>query len=106
MHVLQRKLDMVASPSDSKHGSSPSASSIPPAHKEYEKYLRQLESECRAHIKCEQQMKLHLESMTEKVDQLTSEQEKIAKERQEQELKIKTLHGTIAQVETRLKSKE
>ena len=31
-----------------------STSSIPMAHKEYEKILRQLEAECRTHIKCEQ----------------------------------------------------
>jgi len=30
-----------------------STSSIPMAHKEYEKILRQLEAECRTHIKCE-----------------------------------------------------
>jgi hypothetical protein len=37
---LQRKLDMVASPSDSKQCSSVSDSSIPAAHREYEKILR------------------------------------------------------------------
>jgi hypothetical protein len=37
---LQRKLDMVASPSDSKQCSSVTGSSIPAAHKEYEKMLR------------------------------------------------------------------
>jgi hypothetical protein len=37
---LQRKLDMVASPSDSKQCSSVTESSIPRAHKEYEKMLR------------------------------------------------------------------
>ena len=31
-----------------------SKASIPMAHREYEKILRQLESECRTHIKCEQ----------------------------------------------------
>lgn len=31
-----------------------SATSIPMAHREYEKILRQLEAECRTHIKCEQ----------------------------------------------------
>lgn len=30
-----------------------SAVSIPMAHREYEKILRQLEAECRTHIKCE-----------------------------------------------------
>jgi len=33
---------------------SDSAASIPMAHREYEKILRQLEAECRTHIKCEQ----------------------------------------------------
>ena len=37
--------------------------SIPMAHREYEKILRQLEAECRTHIKCEQQMKLHIECL-------------------------------------------
>ena len=40
-----------------------SLTSIPMAHREYEKILRQLESECRTHIKCEQQMKLHIECL-------------------------------------------
>lgn len=30
-----------------------SQESLPPAHREYEKVLRQLEAECRTHIKCE-----------------------------------------------------
>ena len=30
-----------------------SQASIPMAHREYEKILRQLEAECRTHIKCE-----------------------------------------------------
>ena len=45
-----------------------SAASIPMAHREYEKILRQLEAECRTHIKCEQQMKLHIECLQEKLD--------------------------------------
>ena len=45
---LQKKLDLISSPA-----SSVSESSIPAAHKEYEKILRQLESECRNHIKVE-----------------------------------------------------
>jgi hypothetical protein len=40
-----------------------SNTSIPMAHREYEKILRQLEAECRTHIKCEQQMKLHIECL-------------------------------------------
>lgn len=46
---LQRKLDEISSPMSC----SASESSIPGAHKEYEKILRQLESECRNHIKVE-----------------------------------------------------
>ncbi len=47
---LQKKLDQVSSPTSS----SSSYVSIPVAHKEYEKALRALESECRNHIKVEQ----------------------------------------------------
>ena len=44
---LQRKLDMIASPSESKqYYSSVTESSIPLAHREYEKILQQLEGEC------------------------------------------------------------
>lgn len=43
---LQRKLDMIASPSESKQYSSVTESSIPVAHREYEKILQQLEGEC------------------------------------------------------------
>ena len=71
--ALQHKLQEVISPSSSKpededydpeidedglhEGDSlsdgSSAVSIPMAHREYEKILRQLEAECRTHIKCE-----------------------------------------------------
>ena len=50
-----------------------SGMSIPMAHREYEKILRQLEAECRTHIKCEQQMKLHIECLQEKLDQVQKE---------------------------------
>ena len=55
---LERKLQMIRSPSESKVSQSgvedtESESSIPPAHREYEKLLRQLEAECRNHIRCE-----------------------------------------------------
>jgi len=50
-----------------------STASIPMAHREYEKILRQLEAECRTHIKCEQQMKLHIECLQEKLDQIQKE---------------------------------
>ena len=76
---------MIGSPSESKVSSSKhepdeeteSQSSIPPAHKEYEKLLRQLEAECRNHIRCEQQMKLHIECLQEKIDAQTKEQQKL-----------------------------
>jgi len=51
--------------------------SIPEAHREYEKILRQLESECRNHIKCEQQMKLHIECLQEKIDLMQKDHEKL-----------------------------
>jgi hypothetical protein len=46
---------------------------IPPAHGDYEKMLRQLEAECRNHIHCEQQMKLHMECLQEKIEQMARE---------------------------------
>ena len=72
---LQRKLDQISSPI-----SSSSSSSIPAAHKEYEKILRQLETECRNHIKVEQQMKLHIECLQEKIDGLTKERDAFKKQ--------------------------
>ena len=57
-----------------------SSASIPYAHKEYEKALRQLESECRNHIKVEQQMKLHIECLQEKIDQINKEKDSLKKE--------------------------
>jgi hypothetical protein len=69
---MRDRLNGVESPSSSKEGeeedygmemeeglqeedisSEPSNFSIPMAHREYEKTLRQLEAECRTHIKCE-----------------------------------------------------
>lgn len=50
--------------------------SIPWADKEYEKILRQLEAECRNHIKVEQQMKLHIECLQEKIDNFNKEKAK------------------------------
>jgi hypothetical protein len=70
--ALQNKLNNVESPSSSKEGeddydpeidedhlgedgvTSDASASIPMAHREYEKTMRQLEAECRTHIKCEQ----------------------------------------------------
>jgi hypothetical protein len=46
---LQRKLDEIGSPTSCIS----EGTSIPVAHREYEKILRQLESECRNHIKVE-----------------------------------------------------
>lgn len=94
MYEMQNKLQQVVSPSSSKpdedeeyymeqdddklygaEDESKSAVSIPMAHREYEKILRQLEAECRTHIKCEQQMKLHIECLQEKMDALNVEAE-------------------------------
>jgi len=72
---LQRRLEQVPSPK-----SNPGSShSIPMAHKEYEKHLRQLELECRNHIKVEQQMKLHIETLQEKLFQSRKEVERLNK---------------------------
>eukprot|EP00347_Sterkiella_histriomuscorum_P022329 403330866 len=60
---LQRKLDQISSP----HSYISSILSIPMAHREYEKALRQLELECRNHIKVEQQMKLHIDALQDKL---------------------------------------
>lgn len=93
---MQNRLQQVVSPSSSKPdeaeddyymeddgeihhvkeegtGDETSNVSIPMAHREYEKILRQLEAECRTHIKCEQQMKLHIECLQEKLDNLQKE---------------------------------
>ena len=63
--------------------------SLPMAHREYEKVLRQLEAECRTHIKCEQQMKLHIECLQEKMEQVQKDHEKEKKELDEKLNKIK-----------------
>ena len=67
--------------------------SIPMAHREYEKILRQLEAECRTHIKCEQQMKLHIECLQEKLDQLNKDIESNKKEAEELETNTKAVHA-------------
>jgi hypothetical protein len=69
-----------------------SAASIPFAHKEYEKALRQLEQECRNHIKVEQQMKLHIECLQEKIDLITKEKESLKKD-----VELAKTEGTIEQ---------
>jgi predicted RNase H-like nuclease (RuvC/YqgF family) len=94
-----------------------SLASIPMAHREYEKILRQLESECRTHIKCEQQMKLHIECLQEKLDQtnkemakkekelnneittITEEKRKLVLKNQSTEKEITSLKTKIAQIE-------
>ena len=48
-------------------------SSIPLPHKEHEKYLQQIEAECRFHIKVQQQMKLHQEQQDENIKDLQKE---------------------------------
>jgi hypothetical protein len=48
--LYQMKAEGFGSQTD---GDITSNASIPMAHREYEKILRQLESECRTHIKCE-----------------------------------------------------
>ena len=97
---LQRKLDQVQSPSESKVSDSHttdqiSQSSIPQAHREYEKILRQLEAECRHHIRCEQQMKLHIECLQEKLDSTAKDQKRL----QEAETQVvnlqKELHNFV-----------
>lgn len=57
LKALEHRLNLIQSPPESKVLSS-QGSSIPTAHNEYEKMLRYLEAESRAHIKTEQQMKL------------------------------------------------
>jgi hypothetical protein len=59
------------------------------AHREYEKTLRQLEAECRTHIKCEQQMKLHIECLQEKLDSVVKEND-ISKKELEKTNKVNT----------------
>ena len=65
--------------------------SIPEAHREYEKILRQLEAECRNHIRCEQQMKLHIECLQEKIDNMTKDMDKL----KETEKKVNTLQKEV-----------
>lgn len=108
--ALQHKLSGVSSPSSSKDGlddydpedidedglnedvTSDSNYSIPMAHREYEKTLRQLEAECRTHIKCEQQMKLHIECLQEKLDQVVKENDSSKTELEQCKSKIEEQH--------------
>jgi uncharacterized membrane protein YgaE (UPF0421/DUF939 family) len=63
------------------------------APKEYETQLQVYEAEVRNHIKVEQQLKLHIEVLTEKIDDLEKEREKFKIIMQDglrnQELKLK-----------------
>jgi hypothetical protein len=82
---------------------------IPPAHGEYEKMLRQLEAECRNHIRCEQQMKLHMECLQEKIEQMARELIKHKDDdRQIQDLLIQkeVLETNIRHLNERLKLNE
>jgi len=82
---------------------------IPPAHGEYEKMLRQLEAECRNHIRCEQQMKLHMECLQEKIEQMARELIKHKDDdRQIQDLLIQkeVLETNIRHLNERLKLSE
>ena len=103
---LQRKLDLVASPSESKQCSTITESSLPAAHREYEKILRQLESECRQHIKCEQQMKLHIEMLTEKMDHLTSQVNTLQRTEQSSQQRITKIQKDYQAVEQRIKERD
>ncbi|CDW89795.1 UNKNOWN [Stylonychia lemnae] len=57
--------------SETPQSSSVRSIELPP--KEYETQLQQYESEVRNHIKCEQQLKLHIEVLQEKIDELEKE---------------------------------
>ena len=64
---------------------------LPP--KEYEQQLQQYEAEVRNHIKVEQQLKLHIEVINEKLEECEKEKEtlraKMMKEFKETEKKLK-----------------
>ena len=96
---------MISSP----NSQSSSASSIPVAHKEYEKALRALESECRNHIKVEQQMKLHIECLQEKLDSVTKDKdnaEKIISDKQNEfSVEVEKLSKIIKTLEEELINK-
>jgi hypothetical protein len=84
-------------PIDSLSGTS-STSSIPAAHEEYEKILRQLEAESRQHIQVEQQMKIHIECLQDKLDANSKKEEEVEKEQ-------KKLKRVMAALEEDLASK-
>jgi hypothetical protein len=64
---------------------------LPP--KEYEQQLQQYEAEVRNHIKTEQQLKLHIEVLNEKIEEFEKEKKdlklKMVKEHKETESKMK-----------------
>lgn len=131
MLALQNKLNNVESPSSSKEGedeydpeidedhlgedgiSSDASASIPMAHREYEKTMRQLEAECRTHIKCEQQMKLHIECLQEKLDQIVKENEQSKQKLEHQiidtdkqhQIELKKFRDDLKALETQIKLK-
>lgn len=56
-------------------------SDLPPS--EYEKMLQKLEGEVRNHIKIEQQLKLHIECIQDKLEDAIKEKDQISKQRME-----------------------
>ena len=72
---------------------------LPP--KEHEQQLQQYEAEVRNHIKVEQQLKLHIEVLQEKIDDLEKEktkfEEKLSKEKTQLEKKLKTGYQKIVE---------
>lgn len=75
---------------------------LPP--KEYEQQLQQYESEVRNHIKVEQQLKLHIEVLQEKIDDLEKERDKFEKRLQSEmsglEKKLKEGYGKLLEAKT------
>lgn len=108
--ALAKKLEMIKSPISSKDASS---ISMPMAHPEYEHQLRYLEQECRNHIKCEQQMKLHIECLQDKFEQ-SKEMEEVQKiiiadeirKRDEYKITINQLELKIESLSDKLKKQE
>jgi len=81
--------------------------------KEYDGALAQLEAECRGHIKCEQQMKLHIECMQEKIDALQLEyknqvtvSEKYMQDQEELKAKLKNQDSDLIQLREHLMLRE
>ena len=78
---------------------------LPP--KEYEQQLQQYEAEVRNHIKVEQQLKLHIEVLNEKIEEFDKEKEEIrqqlAQEFKDNERKLKEkLKGILDQKQSEI----